>query len=270
MKHTKHIINTLTSFLFLIGYNTNAVSSSDFHTGEVDLITIGSVDATRRLSSKRTSSKKSSSGSHGKGKGHRHRHHRHCVMQGDFDVDGVTGYIKAYYVGEQTVDFDVSIDLRNFQPDNNDFISDGSQLAWHLHADWRNNHMYSGANTQCASSLTGGHYDPTVACAPVSEWINSNGYCYGPQGQIVNSASYSCTPTSYWPDSCERGDISGRLGPLTVETQSNGHNEIHFQGRDTFFATETEACEEGHYWNFLIHSPTTFDRILCARVYMSC
>jgi len=190
--------------------------------------------------------------------------------QADFNTNGVTGCIKAHYVGEETVDFDVSIDLRKFQPANGDTIMNGSKLAWHLHSDWRNYNMYSGSNSQCQSSLTGGHYDPTVACGPASEWITSNGYCYGPQGQIVNSASYSCTPSSYWPTSCERGDVSGRLGPLTVETQSNGDNEIHFRGRDTFFAKERDAYYEGHHWNFLLHSPTTGDRILCARVKMYC
>jgi len=217
MKGTKHICS-LKNFAFLLSYINLAASSMDLLLKEADLVKQSNEDDTRILSSKK-SSKKS-----GKGK-----KHRRCLMQADFNTNGVTGYIKAQYVGQEAVDFDVHIDLGKFQPDGQT-ISNGSEMAWHLHTNWKNNGIYSGANDQCLGSMTGNHYDPTVACGPASEWVNSNGICYGPKGQKKDSTKYSCSSTSNWPTTCERGDVSTKIGKFVV----NSNHEINFKAEIHF------------------------------------
>jgi len=272
MNHSQHILTYIKSFLFIFSYLSLAVRSEDFsYSGDVDFISKDIDIGVRILSSKKYSSKKYSSHSHSSSsssKGKSSSRHRHCLMQADFDTHGVYGYIKAQYVGEECVDFHVHLDLGDFQPDSGS-ITSGSQLNWHLHTDWKNYNMHSGVNSQCAASLTGNHYDPTVACSPASEWVNSNGICYGPDGQVVDSEQYMCTPTSNFPTMCERGDESGKLGPLIVEENSYGNKEINFRGRDDFFASETAACTSGaEDWSFVLNLGS--ERILCAKVRMYC
>jgi len=257
MKHAKHILKV---FAFISIHVSIVLSFNDQKLEEVKFDTLGRVLGSKKSSSKKHSSSKSSK---------KESRHRHCLMRSDFHTDRVSGYIKAQYVNEETVDFNVRINLRDFQPDGQ-VIMDGSQISWHLHTDWKNRNIHSGSNDQCAKSLTGNHYDPTVACGPASEWVNSNGICYGPQGQIADSVNYSCTPTSNWRTSCERGDISGKLGPFVVDEKSNGYHEIYFKGRNTFFATEREAYYNGHHWSFVLHYGPSNTRILCAKVEMYC
>ena len=85
---------------------------------------------------------------------------------------------------------------------------------------------------------------------------------------MVDSADYACTPTSYWPETCERGDESSKLGPFVVK-DSDGSYKITFSGRDNFFASETAArSEEAEEWSFVIHLGS--GRILCAQVKIEC
>lgn len=189
-----------------------------------------------------------------------------CLMRAEFNTDGVTGYIKAQYVNEDVVDFDVNIDLGDFQPDAGE-LSSGMELTWHLHTEWNNKNIHSGANNQCAFSLAGNHYDPAVACSPNSEWVNSDGICYGPDGEVANSTDYMCAPTSA-QTMCERGDISGKLGPFIVSSNSDGDMKIQFKGRDDYFAPETKARSEAKNWSFVVHLGTA--RILCAQTKLHC
>lgn len=46
---------------------------------------------------------------------------------------------------------------------------DTSQLTYHIHSYWTNSTASSSHTSYCASTITGGHYDPNLACGPSSQ-----------------------------------------------------------------------------------------------------
>ena len=61
-----------------------------------------------------------------------------------------------------------------------------TEYSWHIHVKWSSDKPY-GSLKQCSLAATGGHYDPTKACGPASEYAGTNG-C------LAKVASYNCTP----------------------------------------------------------------------------
>lgn len=198
--------------------------------------------------------------------------YQNCYLIAKFHTDDVEGYIAARYLSEETADFQIKLDLGSFQPTNTSGIEIevGTELDWHLHVKWDGNYGDSGANDQCENSSTGGHYDPTVACSSASEYIGNDGMCYGPNGKVVDSYNYDCDPWSDFETECERGDQSGKLGLLRVQTlRRSGERAIRFRGIDQFFAEQyVVASNEAHNWSFVIHLHGT--RVLCARAEYYC
>ena len=70
--------------------------------------------------------------------------------------------------------------------------------------------------TECDGGATGGHYDPTYACRPASDFAGA--VC----GALANKHprkgpppySYSDECTLETPSACELGDISGKAGQV--------------------------------------------------------
>ena len=85
-----------------------------------------------------------------------------------------------------------------------------TEYSWHIHVKWSSDKPY-GSLKQCSLAATGGHYDPTKACGPASEYAGTN-EC------LAKVASYNCTPETYSKDplNCEQGDLDGKLGPLKL------------------------------------------------------
>merc|ERR1719473_2601705 len=97
----------------------------------------------------------------------------------------------------------------------------GGPLGYHIHTDWTDAyHDFGFGAEECGGGATGGHFDPTAACGP----LTGNPACTAP-----TKLRYQCVPKLQYPlqsrshsDSgtsasrprpeCEVGDLSGKHG----------------------------------------------------------
>merc|ERR1712085_125421 len=113
----------------------------------------------------------------------------------------------------------------------------------------------SGWNNKCREGRTGLHYDPTVACSSLSENLITPSarrrlverrlapkvpYCVQDNGRTVKAEDYACNPKKK-QNTCERGDLSGKLGQLVVIKNSSDKLLVKFKGTDTFFPRKNVA-----------------------------
>jgi len=108
----------------------------------------------------------------------------------------------------------------NFKLDLSQFTSFGScpiasvGLKYHIHATWNNGSDSSSfGSSGCRSAITGGHYDPYIACATASQYYTTD--CVDLGRVPASGYTYTCTPSLYNNgnySSCEVGDLSGKFG----------------------------------------------------------
>jgi len=107
-------------------------------------------------------------------------------------------------------------------------------LHFHIHEKWNasNDDDRIGASS-CGDIVTGGHWDPYLACGPKS----SNMYCKTYTTGCVTSSStfdsndyYACNTTTYGIDPyvCEVADWSGKYGTLQVVLNTSSANMSSF------------------------------------------
>ena len=137
------------------------------------------------------------------------------------------------------------------------------RFGWHLHVLWNNGNASSGFMSDCSSDQTGGHYDPTFACGPASQYSRDE-VC------VAQNKTYDCTSETYVKSgiSCEVGDFSGKFGAL--EASPNGKISETYQD---FFIPPLSNYNLPYYqtpevaWNFILHlacPEASNPRVLCA------
>lgn len=110
----------------------------------------------------------------------------------------------------------------NFKLDLSQFTSFGScpiasvGLKYHIHATWNNGSDSSSfGSSGCRSAITGGHYDPYIACSTASQYFTTE--CVDLGRVPASGYTYSCTPSLYNNGNysfCEVGDLSGKFGSI--------------------------------------------------------
>jgi hypothetical protein len=103
----------------------------------------------------------------------------------------------------------------------NELGEDMKDLNYHLHDQWNLNEDYS--TTDC--DTTGGHYDPFLGCGPATA---AKAECAALGRTSDESYVYSCGGAydSKEYNRCEVGDLSGKYGAISIDSDGYGYGSI--------------------------------------------
>ena len=108
--------------------------------------------------------------------------------------------------------YSFSLDMSEFADATTCDLSNG--LYYHLHTSWNDDEKVSGLGSDdCSSTITGGHYDPNLACSASSQ--DAAGKCVALERTSDLGYSYNCSSSVYNAGiyaQCEVGDLSGKFG----------------------------------------------------------
>lgn len=130
-------------------------------------------------------------------------------------------------------------------------------LDYHLHTKWTAT-ATSGHGTGCAPSVASGHYDPTLACGPASEWHGSAA-CTG--------RGYGCNRTAFAENAyaCEVGDLSGKFGGAAYAGGAIRSDPTHLVDRLPPMDRDFEAgSAKATTWSSIVFHCAA-SRLFCAR-----
>jgi len=194
------------------------------------------------------------------------------------DSRRVTGELTTFYKNKNKAEIELKIKFGTWQP-NDANLKKGDTLDWSINNKWLDNLGISGWNNKCREARTGLHIDTTVACSPLSEKIVTPAtserrrlkinvpYCIKSNGRTIKAKDYNCSPQNV-QDTCERGDMSGKLGQLKVKKNSNGKLLVKYKGTDKFFPRKNNAVKPDTNWSVVISK--NGKRILCAEMVLKC
>lgn len=156
-------------------------------------------------------------------------------------------------------------ELQDKYPECSDFNS----FSWHMHVSWNESTMNdSGYLDECSPMNTGGHYDPTYACGPASQYAKDP-HCIN----VRNESEYQCDPESYQSNhiSCEMGDMAGKYGKLSLDDDKHVLRIMYdnFSPQLETFNKPMYLLNDTH-WNFILHlncPERNFPRVYCAKVF---
>jgi len=194
---------------------------------------------------------------------------------------GVTGKLEGFYVNKDKAALELKIKFGDFKF-NDVKIKEGDLLDWSVNISWDNPGI-SGWNNKCRAGRTNFHYDPTVACSPLSENIivytrrrleerrlapKANvPFCIKNNGVTVKAQDYNCKPKKK-QQTCERGDLSGKLGQLEVIKDNKNQLLVKFKGTDNFFPRKNVAEKPETDWSIVLSKGGS--RFLCAQFILLC
>ncbi|GAB9474171.1 hypothetical protein Gpo141_00011310 [Globisporangium polare] len=177
---------------------------------------------------------------------------------------GVNGTIKVQYLNATssnatiTADLDFSnITLTDLTAAEATCTTAPTEYAWHIHVLWptTTSNATAASYGQCAKTVVGNHYDPLKACGPASEYVGTTNCT------AEKTAAYSCSPTTYAANvsACEKGDLSGKLGKLTV----GSNKKVTGTWTDASYPLVAENTAQ---WNMVLHAVcgTATPRVACA------
>lgn len=162
-----------------------------------------------------------------------------------------------------TVDLDLNeVNLGAIQEAFPDCDYSNIQLTWQLQTTWDDENT-SGALDVCAMEKTGGTFDPTYACGPMSQH-NGGAAC---NAQADAGMTYECNPDTYKSKgiACEMGDFSGKYGLVQLGEDLLVQN----QGVKDYFAPPESMISE--QWNIginLVCPSAGNPQLVCAKVQM--
>lgn len=181
---------------------------------------------------------------------------------------GVSGTIDVQYAKANatttatiTAALDFSgVDMAAVRASDANCVGDVTAYKWHIHTLW-GAATASASFAQCAKALTSNHYDPLLACGPNSEYAGTD------KCPAATVAAYSCSPASYAanPLACEKGDLSGKFGAITLDAATK---KAAGSWVDTSYPTVEENTPT---WNMMLHAVcgSATPRIACATAVMA-
>eukprot|EP00005_Dracoamoeba_jomungandri_P004467 CAMPEP_0174252702 /NCGR_PEP_ID=MMETSP0439-20130205/2069_1 /TAXON_ID=0 /ORGANISM="Stereomyxa ramosa, Strain Chinc5" /LENGTH=227 /DNA_ID=CAMNT_0015333283 /DNA_START=59 /DNA_END=742 /DNA_ORIENTATION=+ len=136
-------------------------------------------------------------------------------------VSGEVSFIDLFEDATEDGVIQINLDLTDFNWEvtgltEEECLVDG--MNFHVHMIWEHDDINSASWTDCGSTYTGGHWDPTLACGPAS----GNSLC------DELDVDYNCT-SSYYPYNpykCEVGDWSNKYGRVYVDSDYSISAEI--------------------------------------------
>lgn len=208
----------------------------------------------------------------------------------DKQTKGARGRFKGHYRYCRDTDakLNFKVKFRDWQS-TNVVVEEGDLLDWSINTAWEREKK-SGWDDQCDEETTGLHYDPTIACSVSSEHIIPG--CGGP-GQSctsdptasgsawymyftdhcrtedgpVKAKKYDCDQNDAG-NTCEYGDLSGKLGQLEVQKDDNDILYVKFKGVDKHFLKKSDFKETDTDYSIVISKDGV--RILCAKLKLLC
>jgi hypothetical protein len=187
----------------------------------------------------------------------------HPTYQYKFDAasaGGVEGTITVDYDSETSTKATIAADLDFSKVALSDITkadanctAEVAEYKWHIHVKWPSAAKTSDAFGQCGLTHTGNHYDPAKACGPASEYSTA-------ADCVPKIPTYTCNPTNYAanPEACEKGDLSGKLGGLVLDTTK----KVKKQWVDSNYPLPSENTPE---WNMVLHAACgKAPRVACA------
>jgi hypothetical protein len=144
-----------------------------------------------------------------------------------------------------------------------------TSLNYHLHQQWTNSLASFGTGaTACGEAVTGGHYDPFFACGPASglrpPYANTN-LCDA-AGLLKDDYTCSSAYENKEYDRCEVGDLSGKMGALSVvdgKVREKFSNDplpaLNYQ-----FVSDTTINEADRFASIVFHDGSP--RVLCGQL----
>jgi len=158
--------------------------------------------------------------------------------------------------GMVIVDLDLSMVNVSLLPSTDCF---DSGIRYHIHTKWEHNDTNDRiGSTECASSYTGGHYDPWVACSSST----GNEYCTSDTSSTIGCVdkTYSCNSTNYIQDvfACEVGDFSGKYGYLYL----NNSNSSYIYRKD--FSFWEVSSDDVIGLSIVFHCGSSNERAFCS------
>ena len=134
------------------------------------------------------------------------------IGSNDQGLEG-TVWLKQCGSGDKDTDGSWKVNIKDF--DTTTCISGTAtgELNWHIHA------AETGPGLGCQSGQTKGHYDPTYACGPATQWDSTLCTTIN-QSRGGNGYTYSTECTSDTQEGCEIGDLSGKMGKVQTNLSS--------------------------------------------------
>jgi hypothetical protein len=129
---------------------------------------------------------------------------RYCASFTPAQANGASGFFSVTLNNVGTASYLYKLDLTQVTS-TCPFQTAG--FNYHLHTIWPTSttSLSAQGTAGCAAGLTGGHFDPLLACSGASPLCNALNR---------TAKSYSCSPSIFaqTPSRCEIGDISGKFG----------------------------------------------------------
>ena len=174
-------------------------------------------------------------------------------IKAEFDTDLFKATIEAEDIAPGQAKWTVKID--ELDPS---LCTTFESFGWHIHAlglvDEECN-GFAGAGIAPECDAAGGHWDPSLACGPISQFADTT--C----NALTYENEYRDRCSTDTPSGCEYGDINGKVGLLPVAV-----GEYEFT--DTFIQTPVADFYENlsivlHCPNFMA-GPPSFPKVACA------
>ncbi len=191
---------------------------------------------------------------------------QYCASIKSNEASGASGFV-SLQVLEGVATYSFSLDLNNFViPGGSCDFSKG--LTYHIHSYWQNNNNGSAANSYCAASYTGGHFDPNLACSKYSQSYTT--LCKD-LNRVPPNYNYTCNSTLYNAGEyarCEIGDTSGKHGTAYPASSTNLQfsisNFVDYLPPYNYNYGRTDVNSIA-WTSFIFHCAETTSRLVCAK-----